>query len=176
MKNNRALTQEQQKLVEDNHNLIYSILRKMNLSDDEFYGIAAIGLCKAAMSYGKSNKVVFSTYAHHVMHAEIKNEFIRLGAKKRTGEIAGFDALIPGAVDLTIGDTLRATDTPYTVAVANEVLEFIDSLPANYSEAMKLKMQGYTAQESYKQCNSTPKGVSMLLTGVRKELRANGFA
>lgn len=172
----KALTPEQQKLVEDNHNLIYHILRKMNLSDDEFYGIAAIGLCKAAMSYGKSNKVVFSTYAHHVMHAEIKNEFIRLGAKKRTGDTVSLDDLVPGAVDLTVGKTLYGADTPYTAAVANEILEAIDILPIKQRKALESSLQGYSAKEAYKFCDSTPKGVSVLLTSARKALRANGFA
>lgn len=172
----RALTREQQKLVEDNHNLIYFILRKMNLDDDEFYGIAAIGLCKAAMSYGTSNKVVFSTYAHHAMHAEIKNEFIRLNAQKRTGDTVSLGELVPGAIDLTVGETLYGADTPYTVAVANEILEAIDILPIKQRKALRLAMQGYEHKEISEVCDSTPKGVSMLITSARKTLRANGFA
>jgi RNA polymerase sigma factor (sigma-70 family) len=176
MKNNRALTSEQQKLVEDNHSLIYQFLHKLNLDIEEFYGIAAIGLCKAAMSYGTSNKVVFSTYAHHVMHAEIKNEFIRLNAQKRTGDTVSLDELVPGAIDLTVGETLYGADTPHTVAVANEILEAIDILPIKQRKALKSSLQGYSAKEAYKFCDSTPKGVSMLITSARKTLRANGFA
>lgn len=172
----KALTPEQQKLVEDNHNLIYHILRKMNLSDDEFYGIAAIGLCKAAMSYGKSNKVVFSTYAHHVMHAEIKNEFTRLGAKKRTGDTVSLDELVPGAVDLTVGETLYGADTPYTVAVANDLFGFIEQLPRKQREVVWLTVQGYKGTEIHKPYGKTSQAASSLLNNARREIRANGFA
>lgn len=39
------MTKEQQKLVEDNHNLIYLYLKNSNLPVDDYYGIASIGLC-----------------------------------------------------------------------------------------------------------------------------------
>ena len=45
------MTEEQRKLVEDNHNLIYSFLQKYHLTIDEYYGLAAIGLCKAGKTY-----------------------------------------------------------------------------------------------------------------------------
>ena len=44
------MTRESQRLVEDNHNLIYKFLRNHNLEDD-WYDVAAIGLCKAANNY-----------------------------------------------------------------------------------------------------------------------------
>ena len=51
------LTKEQQQLVEDNHNLIYSYLNKRHLPIDstfDFYGDAALGLCTAAHIYNPS--------------------------------------------------------------------------------------------------------------------------
>ena len=45
------MTEEQKKLAEENHSLIYFYARKYNMSKQEFddmYGILAIGLCKAA--------------------------------------------------------------------------------------------------------------------------------
>ena len=49
MKKQLILTQQQQQLVEDNHKLIYFYLYRNSLSVDEFYDVAAIGLCKAAI-------------------------------------------------------------------------------------------------------------------------------
>lgn len=60
---------EQVRLVEENHNLIYGFLRKHNLNED-FYGDAAIGLCKAAMNYDSSTGASFSTYAYKCMFNE----------------------------------------------------------------------------------------------------------
>lgn len=57
------LTEEQKKLVEDNHNLIYFVLRRFNWNIMRYYDIAAYALCRAAMSYNPNNEIKFSTYA-----------------------------------------------------------------------------------------------------------------
>lgn len=64
------LTPAQKSFVEENHNLIYWLLQRMNCNVDEYYGAAAIGLCKAAATWNKS-KSKFSTFANAVMRHEI---------------------------------------------------------------------------------------------------------
>lgn len=78
------LTAEQQKLAEDNHNLIYSYLHKNSLGQIDWYGICALGLCKAARSYNPT-KGAFSTYAFTCMHYEVLSEMLKQNAKKRSG-------------------------------------------------------------------------------------------
>lgn len=75
MKKQLILTQQQQQLVEDNHKLIYFYLYRNSLSVDEFYDVAAIGLCKAAITYNGQTK--FSTYAYACIKCEIFNEMHR---------------------------------------------------------------------------------------------------
>ena len=65
------LTKEQQELVEKNHNLIYYALNKFSVPAEEYYGICAIGLCKAACTYN-SQASRFSTYALSVILNEIR--------------------------------------------------------------------------------------------------------
>lgn len=65
-----SLREEEQKLVEENHNLIYFVIRKMGLSVEEFYGDAAIGLCMATLGYDES-KGKFSSYAAMAIRNEI---------------------------------------------------------------------------------------------------------
>lgn len=66
----KALTLEQQDFVEKNHNLIYDFAYKRNLMLEEYYGVLAIALCKAAISY--NDKIgEFSTYAFRVMSNEM---------------------------------------------------------------------------------------------------------
>lgn len=60
------MTLEQSKRVADNHNLIYSFLKKYNLSIDEYYDICAIALCKASIAFDET-KSSFSTYAYKSM-------------------------------------------------------------------------------------------------------------
>lgn len=57
------LNDEQRKLVEQNHNLIYSAMRKFGIKEkdfDDYYDIAAIGLCKAMIYYDKSKGALYS--------------------------------------------------------------------------------------------------------------------
>lgn len=72
---NKTLNDQQRKLVEDNHNLIYSFLKSKNLSLDaveDWYGTAAIGLCKAALYYDENRNVKFSTLAYIIMENEVR--------------------------------------------------------------------------------------------------------
>lgn len=68
------LNDEQRKLVEQNHNLIYSAMRKFGIKEkdfDDYYGIAAIGLCKAAVDYDVTRTKSFSTYVYLCIQNEI---------------------------------------------------------------------------------------------------------
>ena len=69
------LNDEQRKLVEQNHNLIYSAMTKCGIRRqdfDDYYGFAATGLCKAAIDYDESKAKSFSTYAYKCMRTEIR--------------------------------------------------------------------------------------------------------
>ena len=76
------MTEEQRKLAADNHNLIYSFLNLHQYDWDEYYDLAAIGLCKSAITYDK-NKGPFSTYAYKCMFNEIGHYFTIQGAARR---------------------------------------------------------------------------------------------
>lgn len=74
----KQLNKTQQKLVEDNHNLIYSFMHKNKLSFDaveDWYGTCAVGLCKAALTYNPDRNVKFSVLAYVCMSNEIKMVF-----------------------------------------------------------------------------------------------------
>lgn len=65
------LNNEQRKLVEENHNLIYSFLNNQALSINEWYDICAIGLCKAALTFNGTTK--FSTFAYKCMLNSVRS-------------------------------------------------------------------------------------------------------
>ena len=78
------MTKEQQKLVEDNHNLIYLYLKNSNLPVDDYYDLAAIGLCNAALTYDKTSKAKFSTYAYQCIKFEVcKAIKIEMASKRK---------------------------------------------------------------------------------------------
>lgn len=64
------LTDSQRKMAEDNHNLIYGYARQKYLDLDEYYGILAIALCKAARVYDKS-RGAFATIAYTCMDNDV---------------------------------------------------------------------------------------------------------
>ena len=76
------LIEEQRKLIEENHNLIYGFLKKNELDEEEYYDIAAIGLCKAAMQYN-STKGEFSTFAYKCMKNKISHQWSYDARKRR---------------------------------------------------------------------------------------------
>lgn len=71
--------------MEDNHNLIYTFLQKYHLSIEDYYDLAAIGLCIAGSKFvdGKSK---FSTYAYRCMFTTIFAEIRNKKAEKRIPE------------------------------------------------------------------------------------------
>lgn len=105
-----ALSKKQQEFVEKNHNLIYKAINKYNLNIDDFYGIAAIGLCKAALTFDESKGFKFSTYAMTVIDNAIKQEFKR-NEKERKVIIDSLETVIlvgENGEELTLGDTIQS--------------------------------------------------------------------
>ena len=76
------LDEQQKKLVEKNHNLIYHTLNKYKLNQEEYYDILAIGLCKAAIAFDPKRSK-FSTFAVQVMYNEFLQHDRIENAKKR---------------------------------------------------------------------------------------------
>ena len=109
------MTDEQRQLASENHQLIYSFLNKYHFDPEEYYGLAAIGLCKAAKLYDES-KGNFSTYAYRAMLNSIKHDLLFKSRAKRipenlidyynseicneNGEIIEYLSLIPSGDDI----------------------------------------------------------------------------
>ena len=68
------LTEEQKKLVEENHSLIYWFAKKYHIPIEDYYDVLAQGLCMAAYHYDPS-KCSFSTYAYLCMNTEMHVEY-----------------------------------------------------------------------------------------------------
>ena len=79
------LTLDQQRIVSENHNLIYSLANKKSINLDEYYDALAIGLCKAAIAFDNT-KGKFSTLAYTVM----LNEYKQLSIWKQNGSLCCF--------------------------------------------------------------------------------------
>lgn len=145
------MTEEAKKLVEDNHNLIYSFINKYNLSIEEHYDLAALGLCRAAMSYD-SDKSAFSSYAYTAMFRYVFSEIRNQKAEKRIPEnmIRHYQAERYTDKDQTV---MLMNVIPAKENFADEVLskiiidEYMSKLKNRDRKAIILLIKGYKQQE-----------------------------
>lgn len=84
------MTEQQKKLVEENHNLIYGFLHKQNLDPEEYYDLAAIALCEAAQIYDPDRGISFSTLGYRCMYNCIGHEIRKSNTKKRQGAVLSY--------------------------------------------------------------------------------------
>ena len=80
------LTDEQRRLAEDNHNLIYRYMHSKKLDIDEWYDILAVGFCKAVATYDPKKGYSLSTYAYRCMDNSYKHELRMRFAGSRVPE------------------------------------------------------------------------------------------
>lgn len=138
-------TPEQQKLVEANHNLIYHILDLNKCSIEDYYGAAAIGLCKAAIDYDGRNGTPFANFACLSITHEVWKEINRRETKKRKEKTVSLD--FPITPTLTLGETLQDLETPETIMFAQDILSEICRLRGKNGKLLMLKLSGYSMKE-----------------------------
>ena len=122
------MTEQQKQLITENHNLIYSFLNKYNLDVEEYYDLAAIGLCRAAKSYQHTNSR-FSTYAYRCMFNIIANEL------KRKENVS----VIPEHLVVSYNNTIKNEE--------DDMVEYLEYIPSDfdlgYSSTNKVTIISY---------------------------------
>lgn len=146
-----ALSKDQQDLVSDNHNLIYSYANKMNLDINEYYDLLAIGLCKAAKTYDPSRGYAFSTYAYFAMRTECYQYWRHLKTVSQIPEELIFSYNNPFSDESEKQDRIERINDIFGTYQLNsteiELKEFIDSLKSIERRIIFEKMYGYTQRE-----------------------------
>lgn len=148
------LTIDQEKLITENHNLIYGVLKEYGLlhrDDDisDWYGIAAEGLVSAAITYnkGKSN---FSTHAYHIMSNRLKNE-MRLNNRQRQIPaecIISMDNVIPDTDNITYAESVAdKTDIENYVCTKVRISEIYYGLTELQKKIIWYLSNGYLPRE-----------------------------
>lgn len=170
------ITEEQKKLAEENHNLIYRFLSKYNLSIDEYYDIAAIGLCKAAMTFDES-KSKFSTYAFKCMymimlHEKRKEKWQKAIPKDKLmyaqaefendngSDTNSFFNLIPSDIDIERDVTLKDT-----------IKKAFESLNERDRNVVRLLINGYKQREVVKIAGCSQPHISRIKKKFKQLMR-----
>ena len=149
----QRLTIEQQEMVSKNHNLIYSLANKRNIDLDDFYGVLAIGLCRAAMFYDES-KGAFSTFAFACMMNEYKSELATMNKQ----------SAIPYDKLLYLDNfAKRVSDS------SNERLNFADIIPDRKTQIENGVINKITFKKTFDKLKPSHKRVvEMLIDGKRQ--------
>lgn len=166
------MTDEQRKLVEENHNLIYGFLNKEELEDDDYYDIVAIGLCKAAMNYNEK-KGKFSTFAYKCMNTEVKIYYKYLNKKTLIPNnlVYSYDVSATDDVKETVINSLLKDDKNninYSIeSVTFE--EFLITLKDKEKIVVEYLKEGLTQQEIAKKVNRSQQAISLSIKNIKEK-------
>ncbi|MBR1526307.1 MAG: sigma-70 family RNA polymerase sigma factor [Prevotella sp.] len=147
-----ALTQEQQELAAENHNLIYRFAQAREINVEEFYDVLAIALCKAAKAYDQSRGLRFSTLAFRCMRNEY-NMYWRHELNRRhipPGSIVSYNTLISNESDENsqfLDIIANQTCDGVNDSGAIEVEEFIETLHPIQRDVLTYLMDGCKVPE-----------------------------
>lgn len=138
-----------EKIVEENHNLIYAFLKKCHLPTNEYYDLAAIGLCKAAKTWD-CNKQKFCTYAYTCMFNEVMGEKRKYRCQKRieSNNLVSLDAYIDTEHDVSLLDIVSNSYSVEDEIIAKiDVNSFVKSLKDRDKQVIDLFTLGYSQDD-----------------------------
>lgn len=169
----QPLTREQQELVEKNHNLIYEFAKKKNLVIDEYYGILAIGLCKAASVYDE-NRGKFSTIAYCCMNNVLKEHYRYISKQCAIPEdkILSYDVQLSDEdIDGSYIDII-ADDCCVQDIVTNNIIaeSFMDTLNDNEKIVARLLIDGMKQSEIASHMGCSRQNVGHYVQQIRKKI------
>lgn len=169
----QPLTREQQELVEKNHNLIYEFAKKKNLVIDEYYGILAIGLCKAALAYDE-NLGKFSTIAYCCMNNMLKEHYRYINKQCAIPEdrILSYDIQLSDEDSCTTYVDMIADDYCIHDTVISKIMSesIISILSDNEQIVCNLLMNGMKQSEIAVQMGCSRQNIGHYIQQIRKKL------
>ena len=135
---------ERDKLIEDNMNLVYFVIRKYYptfINDEDLIQTGMIGLCKAADKFDPE-RGTFSTYASVLIRNEIRKEFMRRYKDNEVSVISldvptsNDDGEIGTLLDLIIGeqDVGFVDVETYCKSLTSTEKKYFDLLLAGYRQ------------------------------------------
>jgi len=147
------LTKEQEKVVEENHNLIYWYGNMRNLDMEEWYDLLAIELCYAVLKcdYSKSN---LSTYYKMRCDTLVRKERRNKLMQKRAN-----NGVYPLDECIFVGES-------HNLEKDVELKSLFDGENGN---VIRLKADGYTQSEIAEMLGISQSAISKILAKVREE-------
>lgn len=176
-----ALTAEQQRLVKENHKLIYVYAWENKLNLDEFYDVLAIALCKAAESFDETKGFKFMTFAFRCMDNSVTH-YMR--SKNRTFECQekilsynykreSYDGSEFTCYDDIVEDRKAVSQDDI---VTNCVMEsFIDTLDERRKFIVNRLLEGCTQAQIASMLGLSRQRVGALISKIRNQIRNTDY-
>lgn len=172
-KSNLRLTYEQQQLVTDNHNLIYSYAHNRNVSLDDYYDLLAIGLCKAAKSFDKE-KGKFTTYAYRCMQNELNMYWRSLNSKSSIPQdsILHYHAQQNNQItdDKDFSELFYDCDSYESIDYAIMLSEFTNSLEYKEREIVDMLIRGMNHSEIAEELSCSRQNIDYYARIIKNKL------
>ena len=162
-----ALTPEQVRMVEENHNLIYGFLHKNNLCED-MYSVVGIGLCRAVASFNAGKGTTFSTYAYTCMLNECRKVW-RKEKKQRMLNPISMEEAISDTENLRIEDFMRSKDAIETAETTEFFAWFIENASTKDLLIILRMIQGCTQVEIAEEMGCTRSYVGARVKSIREK-------
>lgn len=166
------LSADESKLVEQNHNLIFSFLYDNKLSESEYYGVLAYALCVAVRKFDKKRDVCFSTYAYRVMRNAICEEVRNNSRVCRGGGLIkqSLSATVSDDEDLELIDVISdGSDMTSDVEFSYGLKDFIKSLTVKEKQVLYLVSKGYKGVDLSDKLHCGRSNISRILINIRKK-------
>lgn len=165
--------------ITENHNLIYSFLKSRNLTIDDYYDIAAIGLVRAAQTFQEEKSSKFSSYAYFVMWNEIKNEWRKNSAQHRETQkyLVSYNQNIKNNSEdgkIIFLDCLpdKNCDIENETVIKIVLKNFFDKIKNEKEKKILCKfISGYKQREIAEEFNVTPSNISRIINKLLKQLK-----
>ena len=169
----KALTKEECKLIEDNHDLIYWNLNKNNLSINDYYDIAAIGLCKASINYNP-NAGKFSTFAYKCMNNEVYRYIlydVNGKTKVPAKELLSYDISLNDDGSEVIVDRMidKNNDIEECIITNIDYLSFVSLLNKKEQLIIKSLYNGLKQYGIAKKLGQSQQNVSLIIKKIKEK-------
>ena len=166
------LNEEEKKLVEDNHNLIWYYVRRYGISYDEYYDVLAIELCKAAKHYDES-KGTFSTIALKFMNNKMHklHEESTLQRKIPKDKINNYNSVLD--IEYKVGSNYdMEKNIVNKMNLENELHKAFEVITNERDrKIMYYRLKNLTVMEIGEMLNITHQYVSARIKQIRKKLK-----
>ena len=147
------LTDEESKIVADNHNLIFWYVNMKHLDINEYYDLLAIELCNTAMKYNP-DRGSFATYFKLRADGIIYKEYRKTQAQKRLH------------VKVPLLDNLHTMIDDGDITDSIELQELLDG---EYGEIVRLRIEGYSQTEIAEIMDTNQSKISKILKKLKGE-------